>query len=84
MKKLNKFNIIHVIEANLSLPSIKRDLEANYKFLDLSFLKNPKYIKYYMSWQEDKKEAFIKLIGGKVNFKRTKEFLENTFQEQNK
>ncbi|NBP14235.1 hypothetical protein EBU95_07525, partial [bacterium] len=73
---------LQVIEANVSLPSVRRDLESNYKFLDFSFIKNPKYIKYYMSWQDNKKESFIRLIGGKANFKRTKEFLDNIFKEQ--
>jgi hypothetical protein len=79
MKRLNSFSINQIIEANMSLPSIKKDLETKYKFYSSSFLKNPKYIQYYLSWNEEKKDSFIKLIGGKANFKKTKKFLEETY-----
>ena len=78
MKRLNNFSISQIIEANISLPSVKKDLEANYKFYNRSFLNNPKYIQYFLSWDSEKRDNFIKLIGGKANFKKTKKFLEET------
>lgn len=65
------------------MPSIKKNLESNFKFLNLSFLNNPNYIKYFLSWEEEKRNDFIKLIGGKANFKKTKKFLEEKALEIN-
>ena len=83
IKKINNFNILQIIEANASMPSVKKHLESNFKFLNLKFLNSPNYIKYFLSWEEDKKNNFIKLIGGKANFEKTKKFLEKKALEIN-
>jgi hypothetical protein len=81
-KKLNNFNIAQVIEANTSLPSVKRALSSVFKFSDISLLRNPKYIQYYKTWEESKRLDFIKLIGGPANLKKTKAFLDKIFEKK--
>lgn len=76
--KYIKYNIEDVIKANLDVQSVQRTLRDKFGLIKSSFdvLTNTKYISNYLNWPEDKKKEFIITIGGKVNFKKTKSFIE--------
>lgn len=76
--KLIKYNIEDIIKANLDVQSVQRVLRNRFGLLKSSFdvLTNSKYIVNYLNWPEDKRKEFIITIGGKVNFKKTKSFIE--------
>jgi hypothetical protein len=76
--KLIRYNIEDVIKANLETQSVQRALKEKFGLLKSSFdvLINTKYISNYIKWPEDKQKDFIVTIGGKVNFKKTKSFIE--------
>jgi len=76
--KYIKYNIEDIIKANLDAQSVQRVLRNKFGLLKSSFevLTNSKYISNYLGWPEEKKKEFIITIGGKVNFKKTKYFIE--------
>jgi hypothetical protein len=76
--KLIKYTIEDVIKANLETQSVQRALKEKFGLLKSSFdvLTNTRYISNYLRWPEDKRKDFIVTIGGKVNFKKTKSFIE--------
>ena len=76
--KLIRYSIEDVIKANLETQSVQRALKENFGLLKSSFdvLTNARYIANYSTWSEEKRKQFIITIGGKVNFKKTKFFIE--------
>jgi hypothetical protein len=80
--KYIKYNIESVIKANLETQSVQRALKDNFGLLKTSYeiLTDKRYISNYLIWPEDKKKQFILTIGGKVNFKRTKNFIEERLE----
>jgi hypothetical protein len=84
--KLIKYSIEDVIKANLETQSVQKTLKEKFGLLKSSFdvLTNSRYISNYLVWPEDKKKEFILTIGGKVNFKKTKSFIEEKIQNENR
>lgn len=85
-KSIFNFNIEDIIQANLSLQTIQRTLKSNFGLnqFDVRTVFNPKYINVYKSWDENKQKLFISTIGGKANFYKTKNFIEQKINEENK
>lgn len=84
--KLIKYSIEDVIKANLEVQSVQRTLKEKFGLLKSSFdvLTNTRYISNYLMWPDEKKKEFIVTIGGKVNFKKTKSFIEEKIQNENR
>lgn len=81
-KIIFNYDIEDVIKSNLSLQSISRTLESDFGFKNLEFNNViNKSLKCYQTWSQDKKDKFIKTIGGKANFKKTKTYLEGKLGE---
>jgi len=76
--KFIKYNVEDVIKANLETQSVQRALKEKFGLLKSSFevLTNTRYISNYLIWPKEKQKDFIVTIGGKVNFKKTKSFIE--------
>lgn len=70
--------IENIIKQRLNLQTVEKNLDINYGlekrdfFLNLIKVKNK-----YNSLDDDKKKYFIKLIGGGVNYLKTREYIEN-------
>lgn len=81
MKIRNKymsFAIDSIIQANLELQTTQRELtKFGFKSFSFKVFENPNFLNRYNSWDEDKRSSFLKLIGGTVNFKKTKFFIES-------
>jgi hypothetical protein len=81
MKMRNKymsFGIDSIIQANLEMQTTQRELtKFGFKNFSLKLLENSNFLNRYNSWDEDKRSSFLKLIGGTVNFKKTKFFVES-------
>lgn len=76
--KYINFSIDQIIEMNLGMQAIQRELnKLGFKNPSLNTFKNRNFLNLYNSWDEDRKNNFIKLIGGNVNFKKTKFFIES-------
>ena len=82
-KNIFNFNIQDIIQANLALQTVQRTLKQSFGLnsFDVGTVFNPKYIHTYKSWPEDKKNLFISTIGGKANFSKTKNFIEERLIE---
>ena len=80
MKMTNKyisFPIDVIIQANLEMQAIQRELnKLGIKNPSLNTFKNKNFLNQYGSWDEEKQNVFIKLIGGNANYKKTKGFIE--------
>jgi hypothetical protein len=76
--KYIKYSVEDVIKANLETQSVQRALKEKFGLLKSSFevLTNTRYISNYLIWPKEKQKDFIVTIGGKVNFKKTKSFIE--------
>lgn len=82
-KKLNyNFPISQIIEGNLSTQSIQKSLKDNFGILkpSLTIFKNPKFIKNYQSWNDEKKHKFIKIIGGVVYYSKIKNYMQELIE----
>lgn len=80
MKKLNfNFPIKSIIEANLHMQTIQKALINDYKILNpkIETITSERFLSIYSSWDEDKKNNFIRTVAGKANFKKAKVFFEN-------
>lgn len=78
-KKINyNFSATQIIENNLQVQSIQNSLKRDFGISssNLSFFKNPNFIKNYKSWSEEKRSKFIRTIGGVVYFKKIKNYIE--------
>ena len=64
-KNIFIFNIKDVIQANLSLQTVQRNLKQNFGLnnYDIKTVLNEKYINIYKSWDEEKRKLFISTIG---------------------
>jgi len=86
-KKLNLYQAIpieKIIQSNLSVQSIQRSLTKDFgiKNPNYSNLTNCNFLKFYDSWNEEKRNKFIKTIGGVVYFSKIKNFLQKLEREQ--
>jgi hypothetical protein len=75
-----EYSVEDLIKANLNLQTTQRLLRTNYKINSASFDSIVKIFKNFNSWEEEKRINFIKLIGGIVNFKKTKKYIEERLQ----
>lgn len=77
--KLIKYNLEDTIKMNLTTQSAQRVLKERFGLFNSNFdiIFNSKYIENYLKWDEEKRKQFIIILGGKVNFKKTKFFIEN-------
>lgn len=72
------FPIDAIISANLQMQTIQRELyKLGIRNPSLQILKDSRFLNQYNSWEEGKKNSFLKLIGGNANYKKTKNFIEN-------
>jgi len=78
-KNILIFKIQDVIQANLALQTVQRNLKQNFGLNNYSIetILNEKYINAFKSWDEEKQKLFISTIGGKANFYKTKCFIES-------
>lgn len=85
--KSRRFNfpIQSIIEANLNMQTIQRTLSQEYKIYSpkLETLISKKFISIYKTWDEIRKENFVKTIAGKLNFKKVKNFFDQKIGEIN-
>jgi len=83
MRKKNIFRTEDIIEANLNLQTIKRDLYQNYKIYkpELKTILSDKFISTYKCWNPEIKDSFIMTIAGKVNFRKVKSFFDKKIGE---
>lgn len=86
-KRLNLYQAIpieKIIQSNLSVQSIQRSLTKDFgiKNPNYSNLTNYNFLKFYDSWNEEKRNKFIKTIGGVVYFSKIKNFLQKLEREQ--
>ena len=71
--KYISFPIDAIIQANLEMQTIQRELnKLGIKNPSLATFKNPNFLNQYNSWNEEKQNIFIKLIGGNANYKKKK------------
>lgn len=80
MKKVKfDFPIENIIEANISLQTIKNILKVKYNIFQPSvgLLTSDRFINVYRSWDCEKKDGFVRTVAGKVNFKKAKLFYES-------
>ena len=85
MKKIYfKFSEEAVIRNNLELQTIQRSLKE-YGVLKPTFevVTSPNFLsKNYDRWDKDKQNKFISLLGGRVQFRKVKKYIESI--ERNK
>jgi hypothetical protein len=64
---------------NLTTQTAQKTLKEKFGLFNSNFdtIFNSKYIQNYLKWDEQKRKEFIITLGGKVNFKKTKIFIEN-------
>lgn len=81
MKIRNKYinySIDAVIQANLEMQAIQRELtKFGFRNPSLTAIKNKNFLNTYNTWNEEKRNTFLKLIGGSANYKKTKTFIES-------
>lgn len=72
------FKIEDVIKANLETQSVQRALKDKFGLLKSCFdtVFSDRYISNYQTWPEEKRKEFISTIGGRANFMKTKNFIE--------
>lgn len=78
-----KYSPEAIISANLDLQSIQRDLKNEFGFnsFKLEDIFSPRILNKYVNWDDQKKKDFIVKIGGRANFKSTKNFIESKIGE---
>lgn len=76
--KLMNCKLEDTIKMNLTTQSAQKLLKEKFGLFNSNFetIFNSKYIENYLKWDEDKKKQFIITIGGKINFKKTKNLIE--------
>jgi len=80
MKKFNfNFPIKSIIEANLGMQAIQNALIKDYKILNpkIETITSEKFLSLYKSWNEEKKNDFLRTVAGRTNFKKAKNFFED-------
>jgi len=89
MKNKLNFNKLYtaenIISANLDMQSNRRMLKDKFGLLnpEYSNLISLKFLKNYSSWDEDKKNNFFVILGGKGYFNKIKNFFELKAKEIN-
>jgi len=83
-KRIFNFPAQSIIEANLNLQTVQRNLSQEYKIYSpkLETLVSDKFISMYRNWDEKRKENFVRTIAGKLNFKKVKSFFDEKTGEQ--
>lgn len=85
MKRITlKYKEEDIIKGNLNLQSIQRSLK-DYGVLKPTFevVTNPKFLKnVYDNWTQERRNSFIHLLGGRVQFKKIKRYIDSI--ERNK
>jgi hypothetical protein len=78
VKFKNIFNADQIIISNLDLQSTQRSLQKEFgvSSVNYSVVTGPNFLKQYDLWDSEKKNKFIKTIGGVVHFKKVKEFID--------
>jgi hypothetical protein len=90
MKTFNKrtlvFPLEQTIELNLSLQSTSKKLSQEFKIYkpSLVLFKSKRFLDYFNTWEDKRKKDFILTIGGIKNYKKTKIFLDNLFNTEEK
>lgn len=84
--KLISYSIEEVIKANLDTQTVQKTLREKFGLLKSSFdvLTNSRYISNYLKWPEQKRNEFLVTIGGRVNFKKAKFYIEGKIQNENR
>ncbi len=74
----NNFNPNQIITSNLDLQCNQRSLQKEFGIpcAKYSVVTGPNFLKQYDLWNSEKKNRFIKTIGGVVHFKKVKEFID--------
>lgn len=76
--KFISYSIDSVIKANLEMQTIQRELtKLGFRNPSLETFKNKNFLDRYNTWNDEKKNSFLKLIGGSANYKKTKSFIES-------
>jgi hypothetical protein len=80
MKKIHfKYSEEDIIKGNLGLQTIQRSLRS-YGILNPTFevVTSQNFLKnVYDNWNEEKRKGFINLLGGRVQFKKIKNYIES-------
>jgi hypothetical protein len=79
MKRTLIFPLEQTIESNLSLQTTSKKLCEQFKIYkpSLALFKSKRFLNYFTTWDEQRKKDFILTIGGIKNYKKTKSFLDN-------
>lgn len=75
-KKKDLFPIEWVIQQRLKMQTNQKILTEEFR-IPLNIIFKPEILDFYDTWDEEKKNKFIEIVGGKINFNRTKSFLES-------
>jgi hypothetical protein len=86
MKRTLIFPLEQTIESNLSLQSTSKKLLQEFKIYkpSLALFKSKRFLDYFNTWEDERKKNFILTIGGIKNYKKTKVFLDNLFNTEEK
>lgn len=78
MKTLKMNNIENIISQRLNLDTNRRILSEEFglPFADLNKLTNKSLLAQYANWSQEKRNKFIVIVGGRVNFKQTQNYLD--------
>jgi len=83
IKKINyNFSVDQIIEGNLAIQSIQKNLKENFGISNpsVTIFKNPNFIKNYINWDQEKRHKFIKTLGGVVYYGKIKNYLEELIE----
>lgn len=72
-------NIASVIKQRVAMQSTGKNLEEKFKIKTptLDYFQSKSFQSIYNQWTEEMKKDFVILVGGKINFKTTKNFIEH-------
>lgn len=86
MKKIYfKYSEKDIIKSNLELQTIQRSLRS-YGIMNPTFevVTSQNFLKnVYDNWDEEKRKGFINLLGGRVQFKKIKNYIESIERTKN-
>lgn len=72
-----KLDITDVISGRLNLQTVQKTMVTNFgvKKPTLSYLSTADFLTQYHTWEPETKDSFLNLLGGPVNYERTKWFI---------
>lgn len=71
-----KINIRDIISERISIQATRRELVSfGIKLPSIALFESDVFKNSFLKWPEEKQNKFIKIIGGPVNFKKTKEYI---------